>query len=121
LLFGITVLHPGRIGNEFYMTKGHFHAVRDTAEVYSTLQGRGVLLLEEEHGSATYLEFAPGRTLYIPPGYAHRSVNTGDTNLVFAYYCPAHAGHDYATIEQRGFKQRVLEINQQLVIRRTGA
>lgn len=26
LYFGITYLHPGKVGNEYFMTKGHFHA-----------------------------------------------------------------------------------------------
>ena len=27
LLTGISILHPGKVGREFFMTKGHFHAV----------------------------------------------------------------------------------------------
>jgi glucose-6-phosphate isomerase len=29
--------------------------------------------------------------------------------LVFYYVCPGNAGHDYGTIEQRGFRKRVVE------------
>src|SRR5271157_125955 len=32
---GLSVVHAGRVGNEYFMTKGHFHAVIDTAETYS--------------------------------------------------------------------------------------
>mgnify|MGYP000116902279 FL=1 len=39
LAFGTTMIHPGKIGNEYYMTKGHFHQIVDTAEVYYTLKG----------------------------------------------------------------------------------
>jgi len=34
LLFGVSIVHPGKVGNEFYMTKGHFHTVLETAEIY---------------------------------------------------------------------------------------
>ena len=29
-----TILYPGKVGDEFFMTKGHFHEVRDRAEIY---------------------------------------------------------------------------------------
>ena len=46
LAFGTTMIHPGKIGNEYYMTKGHFHQIVDTAEVYYTLKGEGYMMLE---------------------------------------------------------------------------
>ena len=33
LLMGVSVIHPGRVGREFFMTKGHFHALLDRAEI----------------------------------------------------------------------------------------
>ncbi|HEX9028365.1 MAG TPA: glucose-6-phosphate isomerase family protein, partial [Anaerolineales bacterium] len=30
LLMGISIVHPGKVGHEFFMTKGHFHSVIDT-------------------------------------------------------------------------------------------
>ena len=33
LLHSLTVLYPGRVGDEYYMTKGHFHVAMDTAEI----------------------------------------------------------------------------------------
>ncbi len=111
LLFGLTVLHPGKVGGEYYMTKGHFHAVLETAEIYTTLQGRGMLVMENPDGNSAVMEFLPGRTLYIPPQWAHRSVNTGSQDLVFSYIYPAHSGHDYGTIEQHGFRKRVIDVD----------
>jgi len=35
LLHGVSIVHPGKVGDEYYMTKGHFHTVLDTAEVYA--------------------------------------------------------------------------------------
>ncbi len=108
LLMGVTVLHPGRVGKEFFMTKGHFHAVLHTAEVYYILQGRGAMVMETPEGETAVEELAPGKVLYVPPRWAHRSVNTGDADLSFFFVYPADAGHDYATIETRGFRKLVV-------------
>lgn len=45
LYFGITYLHPGKVGNEYFMTKGHFHANIDRAEFYWGLEGEGLSLI----------------------------------------------------------------------------
>lgn len=109
LLTGVTVIHPGRVGREFHMTKGHFHAVRETAEVYACLSGEGYMVMENAEGEPAVEPFTPGRVLYVPPGWAHRSVCTGrQQDLVFFWVYPAHAGHDYGTIEQNGFRKLVL-------------
>ena len=53
VLHGLSVLHPGKVGNEYFMTKGHFHSVLETGEVYHCLKGfRGgqVLKRKEELG-----------------------------------------------------------------------
>ena len=42
LLNGISIVHPGKVGDEYFMTKGHFHAVLETAEIYYCLAGRGL-------------------------------------------------------------------------------
>ena len=43
LYFGITYLYPGKVGNEYMMTKGHYHANVDRAEFYWGLEGEGML------------------------------------------------------------------------------
>lgn len=98
-----TILYPGRVGDEFHMTKGHFHAVRDRAEFYFTLSGEGRLLLALEDGGHETLDMRPGTANYIPGHWGHRSVNVGDDPLVFFAVFIADAGYDYATIESRGF------------------
>ncbi len=111
LLHGVTILHPGRVGDEFFMTKGHYHAVRATAEIYYCLHGSGFLLMETEEGDWAAEEFAPGRLVYAPPCWAHRSINTGTDDLTVFFAYPGHSGHDYGTIEQRGFRKRVIQRN----------
>jgi glucose-6-phosphate isomerase len=107
LISGITLLHPGRIGDEYFMTKGHFHAVLATAEVYYCLRGTGVMVLESPAGESHVAPFPTGSVIHIPPCWAHRTVNVGDDDLLFFWVCPADAGHDYGTIAERGFRERI--------------
>ena len=34
LRFGTTIIYPGKVGNEYFLTKGHFHTILEAAEVY---------------------------------------------------------------------------------------
>lgn len=98
-----TILEPGLVGDEYLMTKGHFHAVRDRSEIYIGLRGEGRLVMATEDGRHAVEPIRPGTVSYIPGGWAHRSVNVGDEPLVFFAAYVGDAGHDYATIERRGF------------------
>jgi glucose-6-phosphate isomerase len=112
LLNGLSVVHPGKVGDEYYMTKGHFHAVLETAEVYFCLKGEGMMVMETPEGEWAVEELHAGRVLYVPPRWAHRSVNTSDTrDLVTFFVYPGNAGHDYASIEQQGFRKLVVEVD----------
>ena len=109
LLSGLSIVHPGRVGNEYFMTKGHYHLVRDTAEVYYCMQGKGALLMENEAGDTAVEKFYPGRVVYVTPCWAHRSINTGEEDLVTFFVYPGHAGHDYGTIDATGFRKCMVE------------
>ncbi len=110
LLNGLSIVHPGKVGDEYFMTKGHFHAVLETAEVYYTLKGEGMMVMETPEGEWAIEEMRPGRVLYVPPRWAHRSVNTSDReDLVFFFVYPGHSGHDYGSIEETGFRKLVVE------------
>ena len=111
LASGLSIVHPGRVGREYFMTKGHYHRVRETAEIYYCIQGEGVLLMENEAGDTAVEEFHPGRVVYVTPHWAHRSINTGDEDLVTFFVYPGHAGHDYATIDATGFRKRLFDHN----------
>ena len=109
LAFGTSITYPGKIGDEYYMTKGHFHSILDTAEVYYTLSGKGCMLTESPEGDVVLHSLELGRAVYVPERYAHRSVNTGPAPLVTFFVFRADAGHDYATIETKGFRKLVIE------------
>ena len=110
LQLGVSVVHPGKVGAEFFMTKGHFHSVLDTAEMYYCLLGEGFMVLETPEGETSVKVLRPGVVLYIPPRWAHRSVCTSrQEDLVTFFVYPGHAGHDYGTIEKQGFRKLVLD------------
>jgi glucose-6-phosphate isomerase, archaeal len=98
-----TILEPGTVGDEYYMTKGHFHAVRDRSEIYIGLAGEGRLVMATEDGRNRVEPIREGTVNYVPGGWAHRSVNVGDEALVFFAAYIGDAGQDYATIEREGF------------------
>lgn len=108
LFWGSTTIEPGRVGDEYYMTRGHFHARRDRAEFYCAVQGEGMLVLMDEDRSTRVEIMSPGSLHYIPGHTAHRAVNTGESPLVFWACWPSDAGHDYDTIAERSFGARVL-------------
>lgn len=109
LAFGTTILYPGKIGEEYYFTKGHFHTILETAEVYYTLQGEGYMVMENPEGDCMEMPLSKGRALYVPRRYAHRTVNTGNKPLVLFYTFAADAGHDYGTIETKGYHKLIVE------------
>ena len=108
---GSTVIEPGTVGNEFYMTKGHFHAKEEAPEVYFTLRGLGRILLQKRSGEIEVQNMAPGAINYIPGDWAHRTVNIGKEPLVFFAVWPSDAGHNYGTIEETGFGKLVVDDN----------
>jgi len=111
LIQGLSIVHAGKVGKEYFMTKGHFHLVLETAELYFCLKGYGYMMMETPEGDSMAEELLPYTALYIPGGWAHRSINAGTEDLVMLFVYPANAGHDYATIETKGFRKLIIEDN----------
>ena len=126
LAFGTTILYPGQVGGEYFMTKGHFHTILETAEVYYTLNGEGYMVMENPEGDTVEMPLVKGQALYVPRRYAHRTVNTGKDPLVMFFSFQAagngvlgmsaklavllgNAGHDYGTIETKGYHKMIVE------------
>ncbi|TVR87554.1 MAG: cupin domain-containing protein [Trueperaceae bacterium] len=109
LSFGLGVLQPGRVGDEYFMTKGHLHTRREAAEVYVGMAGRGIMLLEDHRdGRCRAVAFGPNDVVYVPGHTAHRTVNVGTEPLAYLGIYPSDAGHDYAAIASGNFRQRVV-------------
>lgn len=109
LQFGTTILYPGKVGDEYFMTKGHFHTILDTAEVYYCLSGDGMMMMETPEGEVQCREVHPGDALYVPGKWAHRSINTGEEKLVMFFVYRSDAGHDYGTIEEKGYRKLMVD------------
>lgn len=109
LQFGTTILYPGKVGDEYFMTKGHFHTILDTSEIYYTLSGHGMMMMETPEGEVDWKELSPGEAIYVPGRWAHRSINTGTEPLIMFFVYRGDAGHDYGTIEEKGYHKIVVE------------
>ncbi len=107
--FCTTIIHPGKIGGEYYMTKGHYHAKADRAEIYYALQGEGKLLLQTRDGVTSVQNMIPGVIAYIPAYHAHRTINVGAEKFIFLSVYPADSGYDYASIAEKGFASLIVE------------
>jgi glucose-6-phosphate isomerase, archaeal len=116
LKFCISKLYPGVVGQECFMTKGHYHSVIETGEIYLCLRGTGLMLMKTSEGGCASEEFRPGRMVYVPPYWAHRSINAGDEPLVLLCIYPGDAGHNYGNIKTDGFPKRVFRREGRIVI-----
>jgi len=111
LFYGRTIIYPGKVGNEYYMTKGHFHKKADRGEFYWGIEGEGLLLLMDENRNCSAEKIYPGSLHYISEHIAHRTINTGDSILSFGACWPSDAGHNYQEIMDNGFSARLKEID----------
>ena len=91
------------------MTKGHYHQQLATAEIYLCLRGEGLMLMKTQDDQCRGSPLKRGRMVYVPPCWAHRSINTGDEPLISFCVYPAHAGHNYGDIQSSGFPRRVFK------------
>ena len=67
------------------------------------------MLTESPEGDVVLQPLRPGTAVYVPKRYAHRSVNTGTAPLVTFFVFRGDAGHDYGTIETKGYRKLVVE------------
>lgn len=109
MMFGSSILYPGKVGSEYFLTKGHYHEKIETAEIYFCLKGEGYLVMESLEGEFLNIYMRSGSIAYVPPKWAHRTTNTGTEPFVCFYSVPATAGHDYDEIEKNGFKTTIIE------------
>ncbi|MCD8165710.1 MAG: cupin domain-containing protein [Bacteroides sp.] len=116
LFWGVTRIYPGKVGKEYFMTRGHFHAEADTAEFYFGISGEGVLIYMDEEGNSWAENMHPNSLHYIAGCIAHRVANTGTEPLVFGACWPSDAGHDYETINKKGFSTRLMEEDERPVL-----
>lgn len=75
-----------------------WHRVRETAERYVILEGRGCV----EVGSLAPQDVGPGDVVLIPPSCRQRITNIGQVDLIFLAICsPRFTNEAYEDIEVR--------------------
>lgn len=110
LIFGTTFMEPGRIGEEYFVTRGHIHKKSDRPEIYYGQKGRGLMLMESPEGEVRIVAIDAQTVCYVPPYWIHRSVNVGDDELVMLFCYPADSGQDYDCIAKAGgMRVRIVE------------
>ena len=82
LITGVTRMSPGQVGGEYFMTRGHIHAVVDRPELYYGLKGSGLMVMESADGASRIRVTAPGRfavrwVLRKPQGNGVRDIDFG--------------------------------------------
>lgn len=88
------VLFPGRHGQEYNKTQGHYHpplpgTAASTPELYKVLHGRGYFALQRslppftEVDDVVLVEAVAGDVFHVAPNYGHLTINLGDEPLVF--------------------------------------
>jgi glucose-6-phosphate isomerase, archaeal len=110
LFWGTTFLNPGMVGDEYFMTKGHYHAKRTRGEFYLTVAGNGALILMDESRKTVFEPMSPGTLHYVSAYTAHRVANTGGCLLTVLACWPSDAGHDYDVIARDGFSARLRNV-----------
>jgi glucose-6-phosphate isomerase, archaeal len=103
-----TFLEPGMVGDEYFMTRGHYHANQDRPELEVVISGQGAFVLMDRDRNTWMEPASPGSVHHVPPGVAHRAVNTGNETFVFVSYWASETGHDYQAIRERGFGARLV-------------
>lgn len=110
MIIGVTRMIPGKVGREYFLTRGHIHAKANRPEMYYGESGHGLMLLESPAGDVRIVEMRERTLCYVPPFWIHRSVNVGDVDLVLTFAYPADSGQDYAIIEKAGgMRSRIVD------------
>lgn len=114
MTFGLVLLPSLRIGSEFVKTHGHYHSAMPASaigypEVYTHYYGKMVLYMQRRSphspgrlDDCAYYEMVPGRSILIPPGYAHILINPSAGPALMGGLYSSDAEHLYAPIQDLG-------------------
>ncbi|OGX25986.1 MAG: hypothetical protein A3J51_01790 [Omnitrophica WOR_2 bacterium RIFCSPHIGHO2_02_FULL_45_21] len=106
LRYDVTVIRPGRLGNEFMKTAGHYHP-GDFGELYEVLSGCAWCLLQRRNtGDERIIEDVilikakTGDKIVIPPRYGHILINIEKEHLVTSNWVSASFHSQYELYEK---------------------
>lgn len=123
LWFNTTITAPGRYGEEYPKTYGHYHPVDAKDEVYRLIEGEGIFLMQkklldsngewirEKVEAVVLIKAKPGDEIVIKPEWGHSWSNIGETPLItFDNWKYGHSPADYEVIEKlRGMAYYLVE------------
>jgi len=91
------------LGKEFVKTKGHQHP-KKFSELYKVLHGQAVFLLQKQTkniiNDAYFIKAKKGDKVFIPPCYAHISINPGPDDLKLGNWVSDEFTSDYSLIKK---------------------
>lgn len=111
LMYLVTEISPGKVGDEYFKTKGHFHARPEAPGIYTCFSGLGVAVLQhkDENRPVMIAPFERGTILFIPPYYGHRVVNIGDDKVIYLCIAAADSGWSYDLFAEKDFRYLIVE------------
>lgn len=114
LRFDITVIFPGKVGDEYVRTIGHEHPVSPFSslgltypEAYEVLAGEATYLMQKVTGAGRVedvivIQAQRGEKALIPPGYGHVTINLTDEILVMSNLVESSFASKYERFKERG-------------------
>lgn len=108
LCYASTVVRSGKIGAEYYMTRTRHPRGSGSPEVFYTVSGEGMMLLQTEEGQIQALAMTPGTVLYVPGDAFHRLVNTGEESLIVFSVYPKNTTEESQPVRDCVFRRIVV-------------
>lgn len=110
--YDITVIPPGKIGQEFIKTAGHYHATKPGTEfaypeAYEVITGKALFLLQkmdplfQDVITIIGIEAQAGDKVVYPPNYGHIIINIGDEVLVTSNWVGEGFERMYSQVSDR--------------------
>jgi len=124
----MTVIAPGKIGQEYPKTFGHYHPDNAPCEIYHLIESEGVLLLQKKYidemgrlqqdsvAEVILIKAKPGDEIIIKKEYGHSWSNVGHGPLIsFDNWRIGHTPSDYEVVERlHGMAYYLIEDNGQV-------
>ncbi|WP_304684396.1 glucose-6-phosphate isomerase family protein [Ileibacterium valens] len=117
LHWGHIILNPGKINDEYFMTRGHYHVNDHTEEYVLCMSGYGFLMYLDKDGNCWCEEMEEGSLHHIPAGVGRRIINLDDQPLHLSFCVPADSGTQEFDFEGGVFPCRIFEDNGEPAIR----
>lgn len=117
LNWGHLTVYPGRVNDEYFCTRGHYHANPNTEEYFLCMKGEGLIMYLNREGDCWCEMLEEGSLHHVPGGVARKFINLSDEPLMLSLCRPANAGYDYDSIDRHPFPCHVYEDDGEMAIR----